>query len=78
MDVDRRDRIGIDEAKVDMRRIVRTLVGGRLADLRRVGPLDEAGEFALKGLQQKMPVFAVLSDANRETTSPKTLQATRA
>ena len=38
---------------------------------------EALGEFALKGLQQKMPVFAVLEPADRETTSPKTLQATR-
>ena len=36
------------------------------------------GEFALKGLQQKMPVFAVVADAERSKTSPQTLQATRA
>jgi adenylate cyclase len=39
---------------------------------------EPLGEFALKGMQQKMPVFAVLGGANRETTSPKTLSATRA
>ncbi len=39
---------------------------------------EPLGEFALKGLQQKMPVFAVLGGADRETTSPKTLSATRA
>ncbi len=39
---------------------------------------EALGEFALKGLQQKLPVFAVLGGVDRETTSPKTLQATRA
>ena len=39
---------------------------------------EPLGEFALKGMQQKMPVFAVLGGADRETTSPKTLSATRA
>ena len=39
---------------------------------------EPLGEFALKGLTQKMPVFAVLGGAERENTSPKTLQATRA
>jgi len=39
---------------------------------------EPLGEFALKGLQQKMPVFAVHSSVDRETTSPKTLSATRA
>src|SRR5712691_4277991 len=38
---------------------------------------DPLGEFALKGLQQKMPVFAVLGGIERSTTSPQTLQATR-
>jgi len=38
---------------------------------------EPLGEFALKGLQQKMPVFAVLGGAERNTTSPQTLQATR-
>src|SRR5712692_8445253 len=37
---------------------------------------EPLGEFALKGLQQKMPVFAVLGGAER-ATSPHTLQATR-
>jgi adenylate cyclase len=40
---------------------------------------EALGEFALKGLTQKLPVFAVLGGVDREsTTSPKTLQATRA
>jgi adenylate cyclase len=39
---------------------------------------EPLGEFALKGLQQKMPVFAVLADAERNKTSPQTLSATRA
>jgi len=40
---------------------------------------EPLGEFALKGLQQKMPVFAVLGGVDRDaTTSPKTLSATRA
>jgi adenylate cyclase len=34
------------------------------------------GEFALRGLQQKMPVFAVLGGVERSSTSPQTLQAT--
>ena len=38
---------------------------------------EPLGEFALKGLQQKMPVFAVLGGVERSTTSPQTLQATR-
>ena len=38
---------------------------------------EPLGEFALKGLQQKMPVFAVLGGAERSATSPQTLQATR-
>ncbi len=38
---------------------------------------EPLGEFALKGLQQKMPVFAVLGGIERSTTSPQTLQATR-
>ncbi len=37
---------------------------------------EPLGEFALKGLQQKMPVFAVLGGAER-STSPHTLQAVR-
>src|SRR5205085_9535256 len=39
---------------------------------------ESLGEFALKGLQQKLPVFAVLGGVDREKASPKTLQATRA
>jgi adenylate cyclase len=38
---------------------------------------EPLGEFALKGLQQKMPVFAVVGGVERTTTSPQTLQATR-
>ena len=38
---------------------------------------EPLGEFALKGLQQKMPVFAVLGGVERSKTSPQTLQATR-
>jgi len=38
---------------------------------------EPLGEFALKGLQQKMPVFAVLGGIERSKTSPQTLQATR-
>lgn len=39
---------------------------------------EPLGEFALKGLQQKMPVFAVLGGADRPSTAPHTLQqATR-
>ena len=38
---------------------------------------EALGEFALKGLQQKMPVFAVIGGAERSATSPQTLQATR-
>ncbi len=38
---------------------------------------EPLGEFALKGLQQKMPVFAVLGGVERNATSPQTLQATR-
>ena len=38
---------------------------------------EPLGEFALKGLQQKLPVFAVLGGVERSTTSPQTLQATR-
>jgi adenylate cyclase len=37
---------------------------------------EPLGEFALKGLQQKMPVFAVLGGVERKT-APQTLQATR-
>src|ERR1051325_5898608 len=37
---------------------------------------EPLGEFALKGLQQKLPVVAVLGGAERKT-SPQTLQATR-
>jgi len=39
---------------------------------------EPLGEFALKGLQQKMPVCAVLGGVDRSTTAPQTLQATRA
>ncbi len=40
---------------------------------------ESLGEFALKGLQQKLPVFVVLGGVDRDaTTSPKTLSATRA
>ena len=39
---------------------------------------EPLGEFALKGLQQKMPVFAVIADAERNNTSPEALSATRA
>src|SRR6266852_1780810 len=39
---------------------------------------ESLGEFALKGLQQKMPVFAVIENVDEQTTSPKTLSATRA
>ena len=40
---------------------------------------EPLGEFALKGLQQKLPVFVVLGGVDRDaTTSPKTLSATRA
>ena len=38
---------------------------------------EPLGEFALKGLQQKLPVFAVLGGVERDATSPQTLQATR-
>jgi adenylate cyclase len=38
---------------------------------------EPLGEFALKGLQQKMPVFAVVGGVERTATSPQTLQATR-
>jgi len=38
---------------------------------------EPLGEFALKGLQQKLPVFAVLGGVERSATSPQTLQATR-
>jgi adenylate cyclase len=38
---------------------------------------EPLGEFALKGLQQKMPVFAVIGGVERSATSPQTLQATR-
>jgi adenylate cyclase len=38
---------------------------------------EPLGEFALKGLQQKMPVFAVVGGVERNATSPQTLQATR-
>ncbi len=38
---------------------------------------EPLGEFALKGLQQKLPVFAVLGGIERNATSPQTLQATR-
>ena len=46
---------------------------------RVIGSFDteSLGEFALKGLQQKMPVFAVLGGVERSKTSPQTLQATR-
>ena len=36
---------------------------------------EPLGEFALKGLQQKMPVFAVISSAQMPATSPHALQA---
>src|SRR5581483_11093441 len=39
---------------------------------------EPLGEFALRGLQQKMPVFAVSAGDERMKTSPQTLQATRA
>ena len=39
---------------------------------------EPLGEFALKGLQQKLPVFAVIADAERSKTAPQTLSATRA
>ncbi|HUJ13612.1 MAG TPA: adenylate/guanylate cyclase domain-containing protein [Thermoanaerobaculia bacterium] len=38
---------------------------------------EPLGEFALKGLQQKMPVFAVHGGVERSHTSPQTLHATR-
>jgi adenylate cyclase len=40
---------------------------------------EALGEFALKGLQQKMPVFAVLGSAEQPAVAgaPRTLQATR-
>src|SRR5438128_6260615 len=38
---------------------------------------ESLGEFALKVLQQKMPVFAVIGGVERSATSPQTLQATR-
>lgn len=38
---------------------------------------ESLGEFALKGLQQKMPVFAVLSSAALPRPSTETLHATR-
>ncbi|HKB81383.1 MAG TPA: adenylate/guanylate cyclase domain-containing protein [Thermoanaerobaculia bacterium] len=38
---------------------------------------EPLGEFALRGLQQKMPVFAVLGGGESVKTSPQTLQATR-
>jgi adenylate cyclase len=38
---------------------------------------EPLGEFALKGLQQKLPVFAVLGGVERTSTAPQTLQATR-
>ena len=46
---------------------------------RVIGSFDteSLGEFALKGLQQKMPVFAVLGGVEQSKTSPQTLQATR-
>jgi adenylate cyclase len=41
---------------------------------------EALGEFALKGLQQKMPVFAVLGseDMTTDTATPKAMAATRA
>jgi adenylate cyclase len=38
---------------------------------------ESLGEFALKGLQQKMPVFAVLSSAALPRPSTETMHATR-
>lgn len=38
---------------------------------------EPLGEFALRGLQQKMPVFAVVGGDPQMKTSPQTLQATR-
>ncbi len=37
---------------------------------------EELGEFALKGLQQKMPVFAVTGTSGEPSTSPHAMQAT--
>ena len=37
---------------------------------------EPLGEFALKGLQQKMPVFEVRGTANMATPSPDTLHVT--
>jgi adenylate cyclase len=37
---------------------------------------ESLGEFALKGLQQKMPVFAVIENVDKQTTAPRTLQQT--
>ena len=39
---------------------------------------EPLGEFALKGLQQKMPVFAVIGSVELPSTTPHVLQATRA
>ena len=35
---------------------------------------EPLGEFALKGLQQKMPVFAVIENVDKQTTAPRILQ----
>ncbi len=35
---------------------------------------EPLGEFALKGLQQKMPVFAVIETVDKQTTAPRILQ----
>ena len=35
---------------------------------------EPLGEFALKGLQQKMPVFAVVENVDKQTTAPRVLQ----
>jgi adenylate cyclase len=35
---------------------------------------EPLGEFALKGLQQKMPVFAVVENVEKQTTLPRVLQ----
>ncbi|HEY8848895.1 MAG TPA: adenylate/guanylate cyclase domain-containing protein [Thermoanaerobaculia bacterium] len=35
---------------------------------------EPLGEFALKGLQQKMPVFAVIENVDKQTTAPRVLQ----
>lgn len=39
---------------------------------------EPLGEFALRGLKQKLPVFAVVGGGDRIKTSPQTLSATRA